>query len=138
VRSNSAHKKIVEAFFEALGSGDAEAMSTLISEDIVAVAHGSSLLSGQRDREAVLEAVGMLAQVTKSGVDFEILSMTEEDERVSCEAQGASVLVTGQDYNNRYHFLFRVRDRQICSIDEYFDTKLVDELLVPIMTQSAQ
>ena len=134
----SQHKQIIEAFFRALGAGDEEAMSTLVSEDIVAMAHGSSLMSGQRDRTELLAAVNMLAQATENGVEFEILSMTEEEDRLSCEAQGKSVLVTGQNYNNRYHFLFRLRDGRIYSIDEYFDTKLVDELLTPLMTQAAE
>ena len=133
----SPHKTAVDGFFRALGSGDSAAMSSLISEDVVATAHGSSLMSGQRNYSEVLEALTMLSQVTKEGIEFEILSMTEEENRVSCEAVGTSVLVTGQGYNNRYHFLFRFSGGQISTIDEYFDTKLVDELFGPIVQESA-
>ncbi len=129
----SQQKSTVEQFYKALGSGDSGAMSALIADDIVATAHGSSLLSGQRGYAEVLEALGMLSQITKNGIRFEVISMTEEENRVSCEVAGTSELVTGQAYNNEYHFLFRFRDGLISSIDEYFDTKLVDELFGPIM-----
>lgn len=131
----SANKQLIERFYKALGSGDGDAMASIISEDIVATAHGTCVMSGQRTYEEVIEALSLLANVTQNGIDFTILSMTEEEDRISCEVSGESVLVTGQDYNNRYHFMFRLRDERIVSIDEYFDTKLVDELFLPLVNQ---
>lgn len=125
-------KSVVEAFFRALGSGNAQAMAGLVTQDIVAVAHGTSVASGTRDYEGVIAALELLRQTTTDGITFEIISMTEEEDRISCEVQGSSTLVTGQPYNNRYHFLFRLKAGRICRIDEYFDTKLVDEVMGPM------
>lgn len=127
------NKAVVRAFLRALGAGDVAGLRAVISEDIVAVCTGTSLLSTTRKHADVCAAAGMLGAVTQSGIDFRILALTAEADRVSCEAEGRSTLRNGTPYNNQYHFLFTLRDGKVVSMKEYLDTKLVDAALGPLV-----
>jgi uncharacterized protein len=129
----SDNKKLVTAFMQALGKGDAEAMKPLLTADMVAVCTGTCLLSGSRNAAEILGAVGMLKQATKNGIDFKLLNLTAEEDRVAVEAEGYSTLVNGTPYNNQYHFLFFIRDGKVCRLKEYMDTKLVQDSLGPLL-----
>ena len=132
---NEAHnnKAIVRKFFEALGRGDAAGLGQVLTDDVEAICTGSSVLSGIRHLKEILGVAQVLPMVTQSGIDFEILEMTAEDNRVSCEAQGHSTLVNGAAYDNQYHNLFYLREGRIYRIKEYIDTKLTDTVLAPLM-----
>jgi ketosteroid isomerase-like protein len=130
-----ANKQVVRRFFAALGHGDAAAMAPLLAPDLLAVATGTSFMSGTRDRETVLATLGTLGSITKNGIDFEILSMTAEEDRVSAEAKGHSTLVNGTPYDNEYHMLFTLRGGQVVGIREYFCTKLTEDAFGPLLAQ---
>ena len=127
------NKQVVREFLKALGSGDVEAMKKLLTEDAKAVCIGTCIMSGTRDKAEILAALTMLGQVTKNGIEFKILNMTAEADRVSCEFEGVSALANGTPYNNQYHFLVFLRDGKISLIKEYMDTKLVDDRFRPLM-----
>jgi ketosteroid isomerase-like protein len=129
---SQANKDLAKAFFKALGSGDAEAMSHILHPEGIAVAMGTSIMSGTRGAQEIIDTLHMLKHATKNGIDFQIVSMTAEDDRVSAEVEGFSTLQNGVDYNNAYHFLFTVQDGQIIRIKEYFCTKMVDDKLLPL------
>ena len=124
-------KQIVEAVLGAISSADTEKLSTLITKDVIFDAKGTSLFSAKRDYDAVMTAAMGIKQMTKGGLIFNIVSMTEEGNRVACECQGEAELVTGETYNNVYFFLFTFRGDQVAHVNEYFDTKLADERLAP-------
>lgn len=128
------NKSVVREFLSALGAGDAERLKSVITEDIAAICTGTSVLSGTRHHAEILATTAGLKQVTQNGIDFKILNLTAEDDRVACEAEGRSILVTGTPYNNQYHFLFTLRDGKVCGLKEYIDTKLADAVLGPLMT----
>ena len=131
--TDSANKQVARAFIDALSRGDVDAMAQVITDDIVADAKGTSVVSMKRDHAAVLEAVAGIRASTKDGIAFTIVALTEDEDRVVCEVQGASELVTGQPYNNDYAFVFTLRDGKICGIREYFDTKLAEETMGPLL-----
>ncbi len=131
------HKALVEQFLVALGAGDATTIAGLISDDMVAICTGTSLVSGTRSSAEIIGTVGLLRQITQNGIAFRVLSLTAEADRVSCEAEGTSTLVNGVAYNNQYHFLFYFRDGKVCQLKEYIDTKLADATLGALMQQAA-
>ena len=133
-----ANKAVVKAYLKALGGGDVEALKQVLTADVAAICTGTSLLSGTRNHADICAAAGFLGAVTKAGIDFRILAMTAEEDRVSCEVEGYSTLVSGQDYNNQYNFLFFIRDGRIWQIKEYIDTKLTDAVLAPLMQGASQ
>ena len=130
-----ANKQVVRDFIAALGRGDAVAMAPLLAPDVEAIATGTSFMSGTRDRDTILSTLGTLGSITKDGIDFDILSMTAEEDRVSAEAKGRSTLVNGTPYNNEYHMLFTLRDGRIVRIREYFCTKLTEDAFGPLLAQ---
>lgn len=132
------NKDVVQAFFKAVGRGDAEAASDLLSLDVVVVSavEGTSLTAGTRNYRQALEAIEVLSRVVMDGIDFEIVALTAEDDRVSIWLNGRSILVNGTEYNNQYHNLLTVREGKIVHMREMYCTKLVDSVIVPLM-QSA-
>ena len=129
-----ANKDIVREFLSALGRGDSDAVSRLITDDCRAVCTGTSIVSRTRERDEIIRTADYFKRTMKDGVRFEILTMTAEDDRVSVECEGISELNNGVAYNNQYHFLFFLRDGRICRLKEYMDTKLADDVLRPIIT----
>jgi uncharacterized protein len=127
------NKQVMRDFLKALGSGDAAAMEKLLTDDVKAVCTGTCVMSGTRSRAEILGALAMLSSVTQKGIEFKILNLTAEADRVSCEFEGCSTLANGTPYNNQYHFLVFLRDGRICLIKEYMDTKLVEERFRPLM-----
>lgn len=132
-----ANKQVVRDFLSALGRGDASGLAAVLSPDVKAIATGTCFMSGTRDYDTVLSAAGQLGAITRDGIDFTILSMTAEEDRVSAEAKGRSVLVNGTPYDNEYHFLFTVQGGRIVQIREYFCTKLTEEAFAPLIAPRA-
>jgi uncharacterized protein len=128
------NKQVVREFLQALGTGDAPRMMPLLADNIEAVAMGTCLMSGTRNKEQILSTLGLLSQSVKNGIDFKILHLTAEEDRVAAEVAGSSTMVTGGPYNNNYHFLFFIRNGQIYKIKEYFCTKLVEDTFGPLLS----
>lgn len=125
-------KDMVKSFIKALGSGNADALAELLTDDAQAICTGTSVLSATRDRNTILETAKGLSMVSEQGIDFTILTLTEEENRVSCEMTGKASLRNGTTYFNEYHFLFHFKDSKIQTVKEYLDTKTVDEVLAPL------
>lgn len=135
--SLESNKTVVRQFIECLGRGDVAGIETVIAPGIKAVCTGTSVLSGSRGHADICAAAAALSQMTRNGIEFHILSMTAEDDRVSCEAEGRSELVNGRAYNNEYHFLFYIEGGRIVGIREYMDSRLVDDALGPLLSGAA-
>ncbi|AMK19819.1 MULTISPECIES: nuclear transport factor 2 family protein [Sphingobium] len=129
------NKQVVRAFLAALGKGDVDGLAQVLDPTIQAVATGTSFMSGTRGYDEILSTAGTLGTITKNGIDFQILNLTAEEDRVSAEVRGKSTLTNGTPYNNEYHFLFTVRGGRIVKISEYFCTKLVEDAFAPLMAQ---
>jgi ketosteroid isomerase-like protein len=132
------NKDVAIRWLNAVAEGDVATLTALCTSDIVHEIMGTSVVSRQLGRDDLVALAGSLFQVTKSGLQFTILNVTAEEDRVSVQFTGTSELVSGVPYNNVYHVLFRLRDGKICEGWEYCDTKLVDEVLGPLLAQAAQ
>ena len=84
----SSNKKIAQDFICAMGAGDAEAVKSMITPDMKIVTRGHCKISVTHDHDAILNICKAFPLVTKSGIRFEILNLTAEDDRVACEADG--------------------------------------------------
>ncbi|NWK97906.1 hypothetical protein DM806_20040 [Sphingobium lactosutens] len=129
------HKQRVRDFLRFLGHGDVDGLAQILSPDVQATATGTSFMSGTRGYDEILSTAGTLGAITQNGIDFQIVSLTAEEDRVSAEVRGESTLTNGTPYNNEYHFLFTIRGDRIVKISEYFCTKLVEEAFAPLMLQ---
>nr|WP_315184736.1 nuclear transport factor 2 family protein [uncultured Albidiferax sp.] len=111
-----AHKQVASAFLRAIEDGDGAALEALLAPDF----HWWVAGWGERSRAALLTALGR----TMAGFStrrITVTGITAEGERVAVEAEGRFER-PGLVYANTYHYLFIVRDGQIASGREYFDT----------------
>jgi len=133
---SQANKDVAKKFITALGASDIETVKSLMTDDIQATLMGTSVLSGTRGYDDIVGIGDLFTKITRGGIHFDVISATAEEDRVSMELQGRCELVDGTPYNNQYHWLFRIRDGKVCSMKEYLDTKLLDELLAPLFPGS--
>lgn len=131
---SAANKALAKRWIDSVTAGDVEAFRTAMAPDGTHEVPGTCFMSGVRTRDEASQAIGLITSLTKNGLTLHLLSMTAEDDRVSAEAVGECELVSGAAYNNRYHFLFVISGDHITSIKEFVDTKLVDDVLLPLMT----
>jgi ketosteroid isomerase-like protein len=130
---SSANKESAQKILEAMGAGDTKTLKALVTNDLVVTARGHANISGNRSYDIAMAAIESFPQITKSCIEFKILNLTAEDNRVACEAEGYSTMIDGRDYNNHYHFLMFFRDGKLFKMHEYLDTKLADEVLGPYL-----
>jgi len=123
------NKALARAFFEHLSSGNVDALMALFDDSYTCWTAGSLPFSGTHPREVVAAMVEGVRGVFPAGLDFQVHTMTAEDDRVSVEAESHGKHVSGQTYNQRYHYLFVMRDGKIVQAKEYFDTMHANDVL---------
>ena len=121
--STADNKRLIEQYFAFGRQGDNAAAAELLHEDFVYTCKGKTPETIATCGKAALVAAQERAPALwKTPVTITVLGMTAEDDRVAVEAESHGELHSGQHYNNAYHFLIRVKDGKIASIDEYFCT----------------
>src|SRR3546814_18491062 len=60
-----------------------------------------------------------MSSVRKAPIQLSIAGMIGEGDDVAVEAETDSEMLNGRRYNNRYHFVFRLRDGKFCEVREY-------------------
>jgi len=116
-------------FFEDASSGRvAEAMARL-APDVVYDVLAPAPYGGVFDRDGLIAIATHTINLLAEPPRLTIKGVTAEGERVAIEAEGRAVSKTGKPYNNRYHFLFVVRDGVIVEGREYLDSALYVELM---------
>ncbi len=125
-----ANKQLVRNFMDAMSRGAVQELLDAYAEDGYVQTMGSTPISGKYDKAQIEEFAGGIYDAFPSGLEFTIHGMTAEGDRVAVEAESNGAHVSGQNYNNFYHFLFIVRDGKVCSLTEYLDTQLVMDVLM--------
>jgi ketosteroid isomerase-like protein len=123
------NKRVIERFFGAMSRGDVEAIVDAYAQDGTLQTMGGTLISGVFDRSHIAEAAGRIFEIFPDGIRFTIHAMTAEEDRVAIEAESLGRHVSGKQYNNRYHFLARLRDGKIVSFKEYCDTEHITDVI---------
>lgn len=122
------NKQVARSFFSALGSIDIDGIQKLFTDDVVFNVPNTGCTSGKMDLRRFLKAMAGLGKKCPNGVPMEVLELTAEENRVSCRVDGHSKTTEGDDYNNHYHFLLKMRDGKICETYEYYDSLLVERI----------
>lgn len=123
------NKQLTLEFFKAMQAGDAEAIANTYADDGRVVTMGNTLISGSRGKEEIRQFAGGVLEAFPAGLNFTILSMTAEEDRVAVEATSEGVHVSGQPYDNHYHFLLRWKDGKLLEMKEYMDTEMATAVL---------
>ncbi|MFN2426222.1 MAG: nuclear transport factor 2 family protein [Candidatus Binatia bacterium] len=122
----SENKEVVRRYFDAVNRGDMTTIAELL-DDGASFWVPPSLPDGVefRGKAMVLrlftESVGLYDP--EAGLAVELRTLTAEEDRVAVELliRGKSA-ADGGDYENWYHFLFRIADGRITSIREHLDS----------------
>ena len=124
------NKELVRAFFDALSRADVEAVRQLYADDFELWTAGTLPFSGTSNKSQALEGMRGILSFFPKGLDFSIVAMTAEGERVAVEAASDGVHTSGARYHNQYHFLLVVRGGRIHVLKEYLDTERARDVLV--------
>lgn len=128
--ADSAKRRIVEAFLAGISAG--QLPETLLHADFSAWTGSSGDIAGAQYSGAVKK----LATIFKSPLQFEIIGLTAEGDRIAAEVTSKGELIDGQPYANAYHFLLRLDGDRIIEVREYMNTKLVSDVIRPLMMKS--
>lgn len=123
------NKTFVEAFFGYMSSGDVEGIVNSYHDEGYVWTKGRTLISGKFTKAQIQAAAGGIYEAFPEGIRFTILQMTAEDNRVAVEATSTGKHVSGQQYENEYHFLFTFKDGKLLELKEYMDTERVTDVL---------
>jgi len=123
------NKAIVRQFFDALNRGDVPFIVETYAPEGTVRTMGNTLISGTFSREQIAAAAGGIFDVFPEGLDFRILDMVAEGEKVAVEATSEGKHVSGPIYSNEYHFLFEFRDGKLLRLREYMDTERITDVL---------
>ena len=123
------NKTLVRQFFSALNSGDAEAIAESYAPEGSVQTMGNTLISGVFNREQISRSAGAIFDVFPQGIQFTVLDMVAEGDKVAVEATSEGEHISGQTYTNEYHFLFQFEDGKVLRLKEYMDTEQVTDVL---------
>ncbi|WP_408598475.1 nuclear transport factor 2 family protein [Pseudomonas sp. PLMAX] len=77
---------------------------------------------GDMNREELRDILKYAKSCFVDRISLVPYGITAEDERVAVEVKGDAALKSGAVYDNRYHFLFIVKNGLIVDLREYLDT----------------
>lgn len=77
---------------------------------------------GNMNREELRDILKYAKSCFVDRISLVPYGITAEDERVAVEVKGDAALKSGAVYDNRYHFLFIVKNGLIVDLREYLDT----------------
>ena len=127
--SISRTKEFIQSFFEAMSEGDTDAIVNAYHPEGRVETMGNTLISGSRGLDEIKSFAPAVLESFPNKLKFTIKNITAEDNRVAVEAESTGEHVSGQHYNNQYHFLFELKDEKIYRLKEYMDTELATDIL---------
>ena len=129
--SAAENKRIIAQAFDGLARADARAFIDAMADDIVWIIMGQSRLSRRYDGKAAIQNELVPALFANFATDYRNIpeEIIAEGDRVVVLARGEVKTVRGEDYNNHYCFVMRMRDGKIVELREYMDTALAEARL---------
>lgn len=129
---SEANKAVALQFMEAMGTNNPDLADAVVGPNAVAVARNTGKFAGTRSRDLMVGGIELFKQMIPTGLRFTIRDVTAEGNRVAVEAEGNAVTAEGKPYCNQYCFVFTVEHGKITHMNEYFCSKLADEVLWPM------
>ena len=123
------NKKLVEDFFSILSSGSQDYLDFYTEESIIWTA-GENAIGGSRSKSEVVGFAKSILDSFPDGISFNVVNLIAENDYVAAEVEGSAMHVSGKPYNNKYHFLLKIKDNKILELKEYMDTQLAAKVLL--------
>jgi ketosteroid isomerase-like protein len=125
------NKQIILAFYDAANCGDMDSCFEQLAKNVRWTNIGSTEFSGTYTGKDVLidQLLGPVFGRLKSGIFSTIDNIIAEADFVVAQSRGTAETKDGRPYNNTYCHVFRIRNRKIAEVMEYFDTELASTVL---------
>ena len=123
------NKKLVEDFFRILSSGSQDYLDFYTEESIIWTA-GENAIGGSRSKSEVVGFAKSILDSFPDGISFNVVNLIAENDYVAAEVESTAMHVSGKPYNNKYHFLLKIKDNKIMELKEYMDTQLAAKVLL--------
>jgi ketosteroid isomerase-like protein len=124
------NKDLARRMLEALSEANVDFIEENYAKDFRIWTAGSLPFSGSGDKASAVAGMPAVLDLFPDGLKFSIVAMTAEGDRVAIEATGEGTTVLGRRYEQKYHFLMRVREGSIVEWKEYMDTEHARKVLV--------
>lgn len=123
------NKELVQDFFNLLSSGSDEYLNYYTDESLIWTA-GENAIGGSRSKSEVVGFAKSVLDSFPKGITFNVVNLVAENDYVAAEVEGEAMHVSGKPYNNKYHFLIKIKDSKILELKEYMDTQLAVKVLL--------
>lgn len=118
---------LVRQFFSGLEQGSLS--DDQFTEDV----HFWTCSSGDTDKARFMGAVTLLASLFKGDLKYDVITQTEQDNRIATEVKSLGTLTNGETYGNTHAFFFSFEDGKIASVSEFMIQDLMNEKLAPLI-----
>ena len=123
------NKELVQKFFNLLSSGSDKYLDFYNDESVIWTA-GENAIGGSRSKSEVVGFAKSVLDSFPEGINFNVVNLVAENDYVAAEVEGSAMHVSGEPYNNKYHFLLKIKDNEILELKEYMDTQLAAKVLL--------
>ena len=123
------NKELVQEFFNLLSSGSDKYLDFYNDESVIWTA-GENAIGGSRSKSEVVGFAKSVLDSFPEGITFNVVNLVAENDYVAAEVEGSAMHVSGKPYNNKYHFLLKIKDNEILELKEYMDTQLAAKVLL--------
>jgi ketosteroid isomerase-like protein len=122
----------IQSFLDAMGRSDTDAMRPLMTENVRWWFPQSAADTGAIER--TVQGRETLLPLLRGGEYYKEIAWTlqhvvTEGDMVAAHATTKGTTRTGKDYQNEYHFLFRLQDGLIDEVWEILDTAYANQRL---------
>ena len=123
------NKELVQEFFYLLSSGSDKYLDFYNDESVIWTA-GENAIGGSRSKSEVVGFAKSVLDSFPEGITFNVVNLVAENDYVAAEVEGSAMHVSGKPYNNKYHFLLKIKNNEILELKEYMDTQLAAKVLL--------
>ena len=123
------NKELVQEFFNLLSSGSDKYLDFYKDESVIWTA-GENAIGGSRSKSEVVGFAKSILDSFPEGIIFNVMNLVAENDYVAAEVEGLAMHVSGKPYNNKYHFLLKIKNNKILELKEYMDTQLASKILL--------
>ena len=102
------NKELVQEFFNLLSSGSEKYLDFYNDESVIWTA-GENAIGGSRSKSEVVGFAKSVLDSFPEGITFNVVNLVAENDYVAAEVEGSAMHVSGKPYNNKYHFLLKIR-----------------------------
>lgn len=123
------NKQLVRDVMAAITRGDWKFVEDAFADDASVWVAGSMPISGTHTKDFVRGLGDNNPEAFPEGMSLTPKAMTAEGDRVATEAESLGKHISGETYNNHFHFLMVIRDGKIHEWKEYMDTEHANRVL---------